>query len=448
MKLFEAVRQQLRQERMLEGSDTVICALSGGADSVCLADVLLRLAPELGVRVECAHFNHLLRGQESERDESFVRSWCAERRVRLHTGRGDAGAYALEKHLSIETAARELRYAFFDSLGDGHTRIATAHQADDNAETLLLHLTRGSGLKGLCGIPPVRGRYIRPLLTVTRAEILTYLTENGLSHIEDSTNAADDASRNRLRHQVLPVLRELNPEFERACTRTIRLLREDEKTLTEEAQTLLHPEERGAVLYASELLAAPYALAARAIRLAAAAWDVQPEEKHVSLVLELARSGNPSASSSLPCGLTAAREYDRLRIAPSVPEQGFAEKTLLFGNHTEIPELELEIFFGEPEENTKINGMFTTWFFKKEQICGKLTVRPRCAGDFLRLPGRPGKTVKKWMIDERIPAAERGRLPVLADEAGVLGVYRLGADVRALAAPDTADAVIIIRERT
>lgn len=448
MDILENVRRQLGRERMLENADTVICALSGGADSVCLAHILLRLGAEFGVTVECAHFNHLLRGEESDRDEAFVRRWCEERGVKLHIGRGDAGACALERRLSTETAARELRYAFFDSLGDGNTRIATAHQADDNAETLLLHLVRGSGLHGLCGIPPVRGRYIRPLLEVTRADILQYLADNGLPYVEDSSNAIDDASRNRIRHQVMPVLRELNPEFQQVCVRTTRLLREDEQTLKAEAESLLHRDGNGLFLSASELRNAPWALASRAIRLAAGEWGVQPEEKHISLTLELAESGNPSAAIRLPCGLAAAREYDRLRIRPAKPQAAFGEKTLLFGTLTEMPELNLEIFYGEPEKRPKINGMFTTWFFKKERICGKLTVRPRMAGDTLRLPGRPGKTVKKWMIDERIPAELRNRIPVLADEQGVLAVYGLGADVRALADADSADAVIIIRERT
>lgn len=448
MDILEIVRQQLRQERMLENADTVICALSGGADSVCLAHILLRLAPEFGVNMECAHFNHLLRGEESGRDEVFVRQWCAESGVTLHSGRGDAGAYALEHRLSTETAARELRYAFFDSLGDGRTRIATAHQADDQAETLLLHLVRGSGLKGLCGIPPVRGRYIRPLLGVTRAEVLEYLGDSGLSFVEDSTNALDDASRNRIRHQVIPVLRELNPEFARGCVRTARLLREDEKTLTAEAETLLHHDGSETFLLTNELLNATTALASRAVRLAAGEWGVHPDEKHVSQVLVLAAGGNPSAALSLPGRLTAARKYDRLRIGPERTETGFAEKTLAFGIWTELPEMRIEVFYGESEKSTKIYGKFTTWFFKKERICGKLTVRPRMAGDFLRLPGRPGKTVKKWMIDERIPAKERNRFPVFADERGVLAVYGLGADIRARADAESADAVIIIRERT
>lgn len=448
MDVLDTIRETVQREKLLFGADTVVCALSGGADSVCLAHAMLTLAPEWGVKVECAHFNHLLRGAESERDEAFVREWCEARGVKLSVERGDAAAYAAEKHLSIETAARELRYAFFNRLGDAKTRIATAHQADDQAETLLLHLARGSGLKGLCGIPPVRGRFIRPLLDVTRDEVLDYLTRNGLDHVEDSTNALDAAARNRLRHAVLPVLKELNPDFSRTVGRTVRLLREDEAALDEMAAELLIHTDDGLRLSATALISSPKPLASRAVRLAAAEWDCFPAETHVRQVLALAESRNPSAAVPLPGGLTAARRYDEIAIEPASELQGFAERTLAFGAWTEIPELDVQIWYGDPSECGKIYGKFTTWFFKKERICGNITVRPRAAGDLLRLPGRPGKTLKKWMNENRIPAKQRGRLPVFADGAGVLAALGVGADVRAGTEPASADAVIIVSERT
>lgn len=448
MDVLDTIRETVQREKLLFGAETVICALSGGADSVCLAHAMCLLAPEWGVKVECAHFNHLLRGAESERDEAFVRRWCEARGVKLTVERGDAAAFAAERHLSIETAARELRYAFFDRLGDAKTRIATAHQADDQAETLLLHLARGSGLKGLCGIPPVRGRFIRPLLDVTRDEVLDYLAQNGLDHVEDSTNAEDAAARNRLRHGILPVLKELNPDFSRTVGRTVRLLREDEAALNEMASELLIRTEDGLRLSSAAMIAAPKPLASRAVRLAAAEWDCIPAETHVRQVLALAESRNPSAAVPLPGGLTAARQYDGIAIEPASELPGFAERTLVFGTWTEVPELDIQIWYGDPTECCKVYGKFTTWFFKKEQICGNMTVRPRTAGDFLRLPGRPGKTLKKWMTENRIPAKQRNRQPVFADDTGVLAAMGIGADVRAAADAASADAVIIVWERT
>ena len=194
----------MRGQCMTQPGDTVICAVSGGADSVCMLHVLLSLRNTLGITVEAAHFNHQLRGEESDRDEAFVRTLCAELGVVLHVDNGDVRARAAKTHESVEEAARALRYAFFSSLP---CLIATAHTQDDNLETVLLNLTRGTGLAGLCGIPPTRDSFIRPMLAVSRAEIEAYLEQNGLPHVTDSTNFLPDARRNRLRQSVIPLLK-------------------------------------------------------------------------------------------------------------------------------------------------------------------------------------------------------------------------------------------------
>ena len=448
MDVRDAVLESIREMDMLSGADKVICAFSGGADSLCLADVLLSLAPELGFRLECAHFNHLLRGDESLRDERFAAQWCERRGLELHVGRGDAAAYASEHRMGIEEAARTLRYGFLESLGDDRTRIALAHQADDQAETILLNLLRGSGLKGLGGIPPVRGRLIRPMLGVSRAEILEYLDRRELTYVEDSSNLDTACRRNKLRHQVIPVLRELNPAFAEVCCRTARLLRQDEALLAKMADELVKPEGEWAVLSAPELLAQPAPLQARALRQAAFRFGVQPEEKHIAALISLAASENPSARMDLPGGLTAQRQYDRLLLSRRRAAGSFPETDLYYGSWTPLPQLNMRVFWGEKAETAKINGKFTTYFFKKKEICGTIKVRSRREGDFLRLPGRPGKSLKKWMIQEKIPAAERECLPVFADDGGVLAVFGIGADVRAAAPPETADSVLVIVERT
>lgn len=448
MDVRAAVLSALEEYGMLRGADRVVCALSGGADSVCLADVMLSLGPKLGVRVECAHYNHLLRGEESRRDEDFVRAWCSERGVECHVASGDAAAYARAENLGVEEAARTLRYAFLEGLGDEGTRIATAHQADDQAETMLLNLVRGSGLKGLGGIPPVRGRVIRPLLAVTRQEILAYLRERRLAYVEDSSNADTSFRRNRLRHEVLPLLRELNPAFSEACGRTARLLREDEALLTGLAEGAVSAEGGDAVLRVQELRAMPGPLEARALRLALGRFGLQPEEKHIAELRKLAASANPSARIALPGGVEARRAYELLRVGFPPERAAAPERVLPFGGWTEIPERGLRVFWGEVGEETKIHGKFTTFFFKKAGICGNMTVRSRREGDELRLPGRPGKSLKKWMIQEKVPAAQRLGVPVFADGAGVLAVPGLGADARASSPPETADAVLVIKERT
>ena len=190
----------IRELGLVSPGDRVICAVSGGADSVALLFALYLLKDKINIQLEAAHFNHHLRGEESQRDENFVRDLCTRYDIPLHVG----GAQVQPGKKGLEAAARDARYAFLQSL-DG--KIATAHTADDNAETVLLHLIRGTGLKGLGGIAPQRGKLIRPMLCVTRQEVEDFLTEWSLPHVEDSSNETDAFLRNRIRHHVMPLLR-------------------------------------------------------------------------------------------------------------------------------------------------------------------------------------------------------------------------------------------------
>jgi tRNA(Ile)-lysidine synthase len=329
---------------MFPREGTVLCALSGGRDSMCLLHILLELAPEYGFSVACAHYNHRLRGGESDRDARFVKEYCARLGIPVYVGSGDVNAFSREKGLSVEEAARELRYAFLEQTADeiGATKIATAHNAEDNAETVLLNLIRGSGLSGLGGIPPVRGRIIRPLLKTTRAEIESYLEEKGIPHVEDSTNAKDDYSRNRLRHGVLPVLRELNPAFVQNVSRTADLLREDEEFIAGQARDFIQKNLRkkgeSATLPAGLLAELPNPVSARVFKLVAGSGL---SAVHIEALRQLCRSEDPSASLDLP-GMRVIREYDKVVFSPPKWEK-IRERVISPGETVEIPEAELKI---------------------------------------------------------------------------------------------------------
>ena len=198
-----------RKQDLIRPGDRIVCALSGGADSVALLSVLLELRETLNISVEAAHFHHNLRGEEADRDAAFCRTLCALLNIPCHFGKADPAAYGCGD--SIELTARDLRYAFLRSLPVD--KIATAHTADDNAETVLMHLVRGTGLKGLGGIAEVNGRLIRPMLHITRRQVEDFLQEYHISHIEDSSNAGDDFLRNRIRHYVMPLLQAENPRL-------------------------------------------------------------------------------------------------------------------------------------------------------------------------------------------------------------------------------------------
>ena len=217
-KLSAALRE------LVQPGDTLVCAVSGGADSVALLFGMYLLREKLQLHLSAAHFNHHLRGGESDEDEAFVREFCARYEIPLTVG----GAFVRPGKKGLEAAAREARYDFLRGLPG---KIATAHTADDNAETLLMHLLRGTGLKGLGGIATVNGPLIRPMLNITRQEVEAFLLEYALPHREDSSNASDDFLRNRIRHHVMPLLRLENPGVSLSLSATAQRLRQDEDYL-------------------------------------------------------------------------------------------------------------------------------------------------------------------------------------------------------------------------
>ena len=203
------VQRFIEEKDLFNLQDKVLVALSGGADSVALLRILL----SLGYTCECAHCNFHLRGWESDRDESFVRQLCEEHSIPLHITHFDTSAYAKEHHLSIEMAARELRYEWFEQIRKkiGALVIAVAHHRDDSVETFLLNLMRGAGINGMKGIPVKNGYIVRPLLSVSREGILDYLQAINQGYVTDSTNLEDEYMRNKIRLNILPLMKEVNP---------------------------------------------------------------------------------------------------------------------------------------------------------------------------------------------------------------------------------------------
>ena len=258
----------IRRYDMLPEGSRVLCAVSGGADSMCLLHWLKERREEYGFSLLAAHYEHGLRGDESLRDAAFTREQCEMLGIRIVVGKGDVAAFAESQKLGIEDAARTLRYRFLEETADrlACDRIATAHNLNDNAETVLMNLCRGAGTRGLAGIPPVRGRIVRPLLWTSREDIETYLDVHRIPHIEDSSNRSDDYTRNRIRHQIIPLLMEENPSFLSAIGRTAELLREDDACLCREAEAFLREHRKGNSIPSKALLRLEPAVAARVVR--------------------------------------------------------------------------------------------------------------------------------------------------------------------------------------
>ena len=408
--MLSKLRSTLRQYEMLAPGDTVICAVSGGADSMALLWAMYLLQDELPLRVEAAHFNHHLRGAESDRDQAFVETFCRQYSIRLHLG--EARIRAGKK--GLEAAAREARYSFFHSLCG---KVATAHTADDNAETVLLHLIRGTGLKGLGAITPVSGQIIRPMLNVTRREVEDFLQEYAVDHIEDSSNASDQFLRNRVRRGIMPLLRAENPRIAENLSAMAQRLRQDEQALSDLAQA----ETEASVPRLRQL---PQAVRARVLEQFLKSSGVrEPEALHIRACEKIVFSDNPSARVNLPGGVTVCRRYDRLAVQEE--EKSLPERILPCPGSLELPEAGLTVFCERSGITENTGGAFTV------TPVGAITVRSRQTGDRMRLPGG-SKTLKKKWIDDKIPAARRSLIPVVADEQGILGVYGLGADLNRL----------------
>ena len=429
--------EYLRSYDLLPHGGQVLCALSGGRDSVYLLHRLLEWRREYGFAVFAAHFNHKLRGAESDRDEAFVRGLCEDWNVPLLVGAADVRSFAEERGVGIEEGARNLRYDFLEEslekIGGGV--IATAHHADDLAETMLMNLVRGAGTKGLCGIPPRRGSIVRPILTVTRKEIDSYMQLHGLPFVEDSTNAQDDCTRNLLRHRVMPILEQLNPSFAEHAAEAAMLLRADEAYLQSQADAFLqdHPPEKGVDCDALQTLAEP--IASRVIR---TVWGSGLGNVHVEQILALCH-GEGLGYAHVPDAVIR-RDGGRLwtdttvEIPADVPLIGEKGETQ-FGEF--LISWEMGIFNGE------IHNSFNTFVLKCESMEGAVTAAVRRDGDRVKLAGRSGSKKLKQLFQERkLTQPQRAVNPVLRDALGITAVYGFGIAQRCAA--EIGDKIMIV----
>ena len=401
--MLSKLRAFVRQYDLIHPGDTVIAAVSGGADSIALLFALFLLREEWGITLEAAHFNHCLRGEESNRDARFVADFCAHYGIPLHMCSGNV----VPGEKGLEAAARDARYRFLRSLPG---KVATAHTADDNAETVLMRLLRGTGLKGLGAIAPVSGNVIRPMLSVTRREVEAFLEEYALAHIEDSSNGEDAFLRNRIRHRIMPLLYEENPRIGENLSSMALNLRLDEACLSRLAS--------GPMPGIEELKSLPDAIRRRYLERFLKENGVrEPEESHLLQAESLLFHWNPSASMNCPGGIVIAREYDRL-VRLDSPE--------MLGNYTletetYVEELDLWVTVEDAVSLEQGERVFTV------QLQGPLRLRARRAGDAIALSGGT-RSLKKLFIDRKIPVSRRCRIPVVEDDDGILGVYGIGAD--------------------
>ena len=444
---LEAVKKVLEHHEMLRNCGGIVAAVSGGCDSSVLLHILWRLSTEMNFKILCAHINHNLRGSESERDEKFVSSLCEKYGIECRVLSADVAAFANEHRLSTEEAGRKLRYEFFEhcasELGE-NAKIATAHSLSDCAETYIFNSARGASLSGICGIPPVRGKIIRPLIEFSREQIEAYAAEHGVDYVTDSTNLTDEYTRNKIRHGVIPVMKEINPGFEKAFLRLSKNLSETRDFVDSEAEKLLSAAETEKGYDTSVLGKAHPALRNRA---AAMILEKSGFGSDFERTLRLSeRFGGEDFKEELSKNAYLVQKRGILRKeikpekSPAIEEKPFAEgKTELFPGKT------AEISFLSPEEfknSYKVNNYVLKDTFDYDKIEGTAVVRSRREGDKADIHGGT-KTLKKLFIEEKIPAEKRSSVAVVSDEKGVLWVEGLGAARRARLSEETVKMVAI-----
>ena len=407
--MTELVKKTIKKYSMINKGDRVIVALSGGKDSMALLDILKKLEKELEISVSCAHFNHCIRGEESDRDEAFVRKYCEENNIELFCKRGDVLKFAKEKHLGTELAARELRYDFLSSLDCD--KIATAHTAGDNAETMLFNLARGTSLKGMCGIPPVRGKFIRPIIFLKSTDTEEYCKKNSIPFVTDSTNSSDEYTRNFIRHNIIPEFKKINPSFESAALRAAEGLREDEAFISEIAKEEFKKRFKKNELDISELDKLNIAVKKRIVfEFVYTTSGIKPDSLHISELL------------------TACETRGRRTVAENAEYISNGNRLRLINK--EKPEFITEIKSEKYEflkNNKKVNNLLLNTAVDCDRIIGELKVRTRISGDKIRLRGRNcTKSLKKLYNECGVPAEERDFLPVVCDDSGPVFISGIG----------------------
>lgn len=434
----------IRKNRLIAKGDKVIVGLSGGADSVCLFRILLALQEELGFSMKAVHIHHGIRGDEADRDMMFVSELCKVRDVDCSIYRVDVPKLAKDEKISLEEAGRKARYRiFFDELKRGcGNKIAVAHHADDNAETFLMQLFRGSGIKGLCGMRPENGNVIRPLLSLRREEIEAYLNDICQPYCTDSTNAMKEYTRNRIRSEILPAAGVVNRQAVGNINRAAMQLSEIEAYLSAQTETAYErlkmkmlSDSSGCSIPADVFLKEHAVIRKRLIRRVleesgGSLRDVTGE--HVERVVALFDK-EVGKQVSLPYQMEAKRTYEGILIRKQAKREQSKFCEPVIPGENRVPgggSFFAEV--GSPEEffqqNEGINFAklekddYTKWF-DYDKIADKFVLRNRQTGDFLLINESGGrKKLKDYFIDEKVPREMRDRLPVFAAGSQILWI--------------------------
>ncbi len=402
--LAEKVKKFISANSLIAEGQSVLVAFSGGADSMCLLHIL----KSLSYNVSAAHLNHMLRGAEAESDEKVAENFCKKYDIPFYKFSADIAHIAEESGISEETAGRNERYKFFDRITTDNSidLIATAHNQNDNAETIIMHIIRGCGTAGLSGIPVKRENIIRPLLSCSRSEIEEYCLEHKLPFVTDSTNLTTVYTRNKIRHQLMPLLNDFNSNILSSFSSLSELMTADKEYFEEIIEKLVG---NSVSLPLSELSYLSNSVIYRMLSRLAQNAGLSPEFRHIKLVADMIKSGVcgkridvPGGSFEISCGVLSA--------VKTLPQHY---------SYTITPECEIEL-----EKYSLLASNITTSPINFTLSCdSEVVVRSRLPGDKIRVRGMT-KKISDLFIDKKIPASERNKIPILTVDGEI--IYVLG----------------------
>ena len=445
--LLSKVRSWCERRQLFPKEALVLAACSGGPDSLALVQVLQCLAGEQGFRLAVAHVDHCFRGEASAADERFVAEFCRQRQLPYQAVAIDVPGYLQEHGGSSQDVARRLRYQWLRETAAalGASYIALGHHADDQAETFLLHLLRGAGTEGLAAMAEQEGLLVRPFLQVRRQEIERYCSEQGLKPRLDESNLKDKYLRNRIRHHLLPDLKDYNPEIVSALTRTADIIREEHDFVRQEA---LKAQERCVFWLENSCQVELLAYASYHPAVQRELWRQVLEKKrgsltgicfvHVENLLKLASEGRTGAVQVLPGGWQVRKDYDCLVLEPLAAAAQGPSREAGWQREVDVPSVtvlpdgsRLETSWLAFAKAADSAVLALPW----EAVALPLVVRFRQPGDVFQPAGMGGrKKLKDYLIDAKVPQSQRDQLPLLCDAQGILWVAGLRADARAVGA--------------
>lgn len=417
--MINCIKSYILNNGMIIRGDTVWVALSGGADSSCLLHILIEMSNEFGITIKAVHVNHGLRGAQADADEQFCKDICGKYNIELSVYHEDVKKIAEDRGMTIEQAGRSVRYGIFKKYCPG--KVALAHNMNDNAETLLMNLMRGSGTAGMSGISAVNGKYIRPLLKTQRADIEQYCADNNVKYVDDSSNNDTIYFRNAVRHKLLPVMKDITgkdiiPILVRASETMALDNQFIEIAAGEEYKRIVYIEDESAMINNNLLNELHPALTARVLRMAVEKIKgnlTDIENRHMILLADMAKQNSTGSAVNLPDGVTALVQFGKTIISKDIKKQNF-EYILPVPGKIFIKEKDIYITSRLCTDIKTSDPGETVHYFSEKSCKTGFTVRNRRNGDIIRpWKGRGTAKLKKYFIDRKIPRHVRDNLMLI-----------------------------------